>query len=57
MQADLNRIYRYTFDMLDNDPYTYAPGQAEGDFKEQIVHTEDVLNTMIYDLGSHMPYV
>lgn len=56
MQANLNRVYRYTFDMMDTDPYTYAPGQVEGDFKEQIVHTEDTLNQMNVDLAPHMPY-
>ena len=55
MQALSQAVHRFSYDVFDEDSYTYVPGEAKAEMARIIQNTEQVLETLREDLAPHLP--
>jgi hypothetical protein len=55
MQALSQRMHRLSYDVFDEDTFTYSPGRAKADFREIIEHCKDEIERLNVLLSPHLP--
>ena len=55
VQALTQHIHRHTYEVFDDDAYTYVPGEAKVNMWSTIAKVEVTLNQLKEDLSPHLP--
>jgi hypothetical protein len=55
MHSLSENVHRLSYDVLDNDTITYAPGGSKSVMRQAIDEYTDQLNEIVYLLSSHLP--
>jgi hypothetical protein len=55
MQALTQTVHRFSYDVFDEDSYSYVPGEAKAEMARIVQETEHVLDTLRLDLAPHLP--
>ena len=55
MQSLTQSLHRYSYDVFDEDGYSYVTGEAKAEMARMIEHTEQVLDQLRVELAPHLP--